>query len=321
MRPVKAIAAVSFFLLAVACSRDSQGPAPAIKADYPVVKVTEHVYVIEGPAAFPNKENQGFMNNPGFVLTSRGAVIVDPGSSVQIGEMVLAKLRSVSDAPVIAVFNTHIHGDHWLGNQAILAAYPKAIIYAHPKMRAKTEVEGARWVQNLMEMTGGAVKGTQPVPPNADIDDGETLALGDKHFRIYHNGIAHTDGDIMIEVVEDKVLFAGDNLFNGRAPRLDDGHYVGNVGALDIALKSKAERFVPGHGKVGGREIVETYKTFLDTLYASVKKHYEEGMSDFDMKPQVAKALAPYAAWAGFDDSLGKLVSLAYLEVEAESFK
>lgn len=319
MRPVRAIVAISILLIAVACTNDARGPA--IKADYPVVKVTDHVYVIEGPAAYPNKENQGFMNNPGFVLTSRGVVIIDPGSSVQIGEMVLAKLRTVTAAPVIAVFNTHIHGDHWLGNQAILAAYPKAVIYAHPRMRAKTEVAGGQWMKNLMELTGGAVKGTQPVAPNADIDDGETLALGDRHFRIYHNGVAHTDGDIMIEVVEDQTLFAGDNLFNGRAPRLDDGHYVGNVNALDIALQSKATRFVPGHGKVGGREIVEAYKTFLGTLYASVKKHYDEGMSDFDMKPQVAKVLAPYAAWPGFEESLGKLVSLAYLEVEAESFR
>jgi glyoxylase-like metal-dependent hydrolase (beta-lactamase superfamily II) len=318
MISVKSVAAVSFCLLVAACS-DARGPA--IKADYPVAKVTDHVFVIEGPAAFPNKENQGFMNNPGFVVTSRGVVVIDPGSSVQIGEMVLAKLRTITDAPVIAVFNTHIHGDHWLGNQAILAAHPKAVIYAHPRMRAKTEAAGAQWMQTLMELTGGAVKGTQPVPPNADIDDDETLALGDRHFRIYHNGVAHTDGDIMIEVVEDRVLFAGDNLFNGRAPRLDDGHYVGNVGALDIALKSNATRFVPGHGKVGGREIVAAYKGFLDTLYASVKKHYDDGVSDFDMKPQVAQALAPYASWTGFDDSLGKLVSLAYLEVEAESFK
>jgi len=50
------------------------------------------------------------------VLTAKGVVVVDPGSSVQVGEMLLKKIATVTKDPVIAVFNTHIHGDHWLGN-------------------------------------------------------------------------------------------------------------------------------------------------------------------------------------------------------------
>ena len=59
---------------------------PAIK-DYPARQVTDNVYVIHGPLGMPNPENQGFMNNPAFVITKDGIVVIDPGSSVQIGEM------------------------------------------------------------------------------------------------------------------------------------------------------------------------------------------------------------------------------------------
>ena len=48
-----------------------------------------------------------------------GVILVDPGSTYQVGKQVLAEIKKVTTKPVVAVFNTHIHGDHWLGNQAI----------------------------------------------------------------------------------------------------------------------------------------------------------------------------------------------------------
>jgi hypothetical protein len=66
--------------------------------------------------------------------------------------------------------------------------------------------------------------------------------------------------------------------------------------------------------------VPEAYKAFLATLYGSVKKHYDQGLKDFDMKEKVRADLAPYTLWANFDGQLGRLISLAYLEVEADSF-
>ncbi len=126
---------------------------PAIK-DYPAEQVAENVYVIHGPQGLPGPENQGFMNNPAFVITNDGIVVIDPGSSVQTGEMLLRVMENLSKKPVIAVFNTHIHGDHWLGNHAIRAAYPDAPIYGHPNMIALIEAgEGLGWVDRLEQMT------------------------------------------------------------------------------------------------------------------------------------------------------------------------
>jgi glyoxylase-like metal-dependent hydrolase (beta-lactamase superfamily II) len=297
-----------------------ESKAPSISADYAPVRLTESVYVIHGPNELPNKTNQGFMNNPGFVLTKKGVVVIDPGSSVRIGEMVLAKIATVTKDPVIAVFNTHIHGDHWLGNQAIKAAYPKAVIYAHANMKAKAPGIGEQWVTMLNQMTDGALKGTQIVPPDVHVDNDEVLKLGDKQFRLYHTGKAHTDGDLMIEVVEDKVLFLGDNVLVGRLGRMDDGHFAGNVAAIDVALKTGAVHFVPGHGPSNGREPLKAYQSYLRTLHATVKKLYAEGLTDFEMKPKVAQALAPYQKWGLFDVELGRHISLALQQVMDESF-
>lgn len=307
-------------LLLGACEKDDR--APAIKQDYAVRTVAPHTYVIEGPLALPNKENQGFMHNAGFVVTDKGVVIIDPGGSVQVGEMLLKKIRGVTQAPVVAVFNTHIHGDHWLGNQAIRAAFPKAVIYAHENMRAKVKAgEGENWVAMMMQMTEGAVKGTKPLAPDMSVTDGEVLTIGNMRFRLLHTGVAHTDGDLMVEVVEDGVLFVGDILFNGRLPRLDDGTFGGTIAALDRALKTPTKIFVPGHGAPGDRAVPSDFRNFLVSVRDTVKKQYTAGTSDFDMKPAVVAATAPWKQWVGFDDGIGKLVSLAYLEAEQDDFK
>lgn len=299
-----------------ACDRK----AAAIKADFPLTKLTERVYVMHGPNEIPNKTNQGFMNNPGFVLTKKGVVVIDPGSSVQVGDLLLKKIATVTSDPVIAIFNTHIHGDHWLGNDAIRRAYPKAVIYAHPKMIEKSVAEGANWVSLLGRLTDGATRGTKPIAPDLGIDNEETLALGGVRFRIHHTGVAHTDGDLMIEVLEEKVMFLGDNIMAERAGRLDDGDFLGNIAACDLALKSTATQFVPGHGKSGGHEVVTAYRDFLKSLYATVKKYYGQGLTDFAMKDKVVQELKDYRDWAQFDNEIGKLVSLAFLQIERASF-
>jgi glyoxylase-like metal-dependent hydrolase (beta-lactamase superfamily II) len=221
---------------------------------------------------------------------------------------------------VIAVFNTHFHGDHWLGNDAIRRAHPNAILYAHPQMIARAQAEGGNWVKLLNDLTAGTVGPIEPLVPNAEINDGETLALGGLHFRAYHTGKAHTDGDLMIEVVEEKVMFLGDNSLVDRIGRMDDGDFKGNVAALEMALQTKAEHFVPGHGPSNGRAVAEGYRDYLKALYTEVKKYYDQGVSDFDMKPKVAETLARFRAWKDFEDQLGKHISLAYLQVEAEAF-
>lgn len=303
-------------LLVTACDRK----APAIEKDFPVNKITERVYVIHGPNEFPNEANQGFMNNPGFVLTKKGVVVIDPGSSLQTGQMVLKKIATITPNPVIAVFNTHIHGDHWLGNDAIRRAYPKAVIYAHPKMIAQSAEAGPRWVTLLNQLTDNAVRGTQPVSPNLGIEHEETLALDGMKFKAYHSGTAHTDGDLMIELADEKVMFLGDNVINRSVRRMDDGSFPGNVQACEFVLKTGAAHFIPGHGQTGGRDVVIAYRDFLKDLYRSVKKHQSQGLSDFEMKAKVTAELKAYHAWPNFDTEIGKLISLAFLEAEREAF-
>lgn len=314
---------LSMFLFSLLLSTnllsDDMGPAVP---DYPADKVADNIYVIHGPITVPNPENQGFMNNPGIVLTSKGAVIVDPGGTLQSGEMVLRVVKKLTDKPVVAVFNTHVHGDHWLGNQAVRTAYPKAAIYAHPNLIERVAAgAGEEWLGIMDNATKGKSRGTQSVPADTPINHGDYIKVGGTSFDIYHYGLAHTDNDIMIAVDGNRVLFMGDNLVNGRLGRTTEGNLKGLIDANETAVnKVKPQVIVPGHGQSGGMDMFNYALDLFRILYKTVKVQYEEGLSDFEMKPMVVEALLEYRNWEEFDALIGKSLNQAYLEIEAAEF-
>jgi glyoxylase-like metal-dependent hydrolase (beta-lactamase superfamily II) len=314
-------------IIAILCSLFLANATPLSAApgepvrDYPFEKVAENTWVIHGPLEMPNVRNQGFMNNPGIVLTSKGIVIVDPGSSVQSGEMVLRMLKKVSDQPVIAVFNTHIHGDHWLGNQAIRAAYPDAPIYGHTEMLAMVDAgSGDTWVELMDKLTEGATKGTEVVGPSHAVKHGDTFKIGNKTFRIHHYGQAHTRTDIMIEVEEDGVVFLGDNVTADRIPRMTDGNFTGNISAVDKISEVDASTWVPGHGPTGDASILKAYRDYLQAVYSSAEEAFNDDLDSSDVKAISLKATTQYKDWSGYDEEVGPQGAQAYMEVEAAEF-
>jgi glyoxylase-like metal-dependent hydrolase (beta-lactamase superfamily II) len=300
---------------------ETAGRGPALP-DYAAEQVAPAVHVIHGPVDYPNPENQGFMNNPAFIVTDEGVVVVDPGASVQSGEMVLRQVRQLTDKPLLAVLNTHVHGDHWLGNQAMRAEQPAVPIYGHPKMIAAIEQgAGKEWEDRMLRATGNATAGTEAVGPNNALDDGDELTLGGLTYRFHHFGQQHTHTDLMIEVPEKAVLFLGDNANNKRIVRMDDASFSGLINGLQqIKTRVKADVLIPGHGHTGGWEIVDQNLDYLNTVYGGVQELFDEGVSDFEMKPVIADRLSAFDGWAGLDDELGKHISIAYLQVEADAF-
>lgn len=284
--------------------------------------LSETIFIVQGPQQFPGPETAGFMNNPGFVVTPKGVVVIDPGSSVQIGQAVLEKIQQVTALPVVAVFNTHVHGDHWLGNQAIREAWPESEIYAHQRMIERVEAgEGEDWIANFNQSTKGATAGTKVVIPNIGLLGGESLDIGGVNFKIYHTGKAHTDHDLMIEVTGENSIFLGDVVTDRRiqSARPEDSDIKGQIKAVEFALMTDNTIFIPGHGAPGDKEMVRRQLVFLQDLLASVENYYEQGLSDYEMKEQVIQGLSLYRDWFNFSE-IGRVISYVYLKVEEDSF-
>ncbi|MCB1763510.1 MAG: hypothetical protein KDI27_10285, partial [Gammaproteobacteria bacterium] len=106
----------------------------------------------------------------------------------------------------------------------------------------------AQWV-NLMEAaTEGFTAGTQAIIPELSTSEIGRLESGGFTFRFHAPEHAHSGTDVMIEVVEESVVFAGDNVLNNRIARMDDATFKGNIAACEVAAKLAAAHYIPGHG-------------------------------------------------------------------------
>ncbi len=290
--------------------------------DWPLERITDKIYAIYGPFDLPNPENRGFRNTVVIVLTTGGVVVFDPGGSAWAGERIVERIKSLTDKHIIAVFNSHAHGDHWLGNEGVKKSYPDAMIYGHPNMKARAEgPDGKRWLDLINRVTEGKAGGKKVIPPDRVVNNGDVIEIGDTDFRIYHTGQAHTDNDIFIEIVGENTLFTGDvarNQFLGVME--EDASFRGNIAAIDLMLEKNFKYYIPAHGRAGGAEILKQYRAYLVTLRNIVKQLYEDEFADFEMKPQVVKALEDYQKWPGFDIRVRSHISRIYLEIEAEEF-
>lgn len=288
---------------------------------YKPEKVSEHVYVIHGPTGYPNKENQGFMNNPGFIVTDKEVAVIDPGSSAAIGRAVLAHIRKITDKPITRVFTTHVHGDHWLGNQAFKEENPAVKFYGHPAMiEEANNGAAAEWIATMNSMTEQATEGTEALIPTEVLTNGETFDVGGVTLKAHLiEGKAHTDTDVMFEIPAEKVLFTGDTINNKRIVRMDDGSFAGGIKAAEYALSLDVDKIVPGHGHTGSRKVLTYYRDYLSKVYNSVKAMRND-MEAHEMKPKIEEKLADYKDWEGLSDELGKHISLSVLEAEQEEF-
>lgn len=299
-------------------------PGPPMR-DIPLRQVSPHVWLIQAPDGFPTPANQGMMCNVTFVIGSKGVVVVDSGASLQIGEMAIRQLKKVTTKPVVAIINTHYHGDHWMGNHAFVQTYGKDLpIYAHPETQTAIQGnQGKLWYSLLERSTDQATSGTRIVPPNRTVGHGFELGLGDVHLKTHHYGRAHTNADLCVEVVEDKLTCMGDVAMDKRIANMDDGSYLGTFRTYDALEKNAASRlWLPAHGSPSA-DLLKEYRSLFEGIYQPCEKAVKDGQPIEAAKALVLKdprVASRAARTLGFESNIGKYVSIAYLEAEAAAF-
>jgi glyoxylase-like metal-dependent hydrolase (beta-lactamase superfamily II) len=284
-------------------------------------KVSTHCHVIIAKDPEPTPENQGMFSNMGFIITQKGVVVYDTGGSVQIGEMMIRQIKKVTDKPVVKIFNSHFHGDHWLGNHAFVKEWPNVEIYAHENLhKALKEGVGEFWLNMQARATNNATAGTVITAPNQVLKGGEVFDMGDTLLRVHYYGKCHTDSDICLEVTADKTVYVADMLMVGRVANMDDGSYVGSIeGIKKLKEDTQAANYVQGHFKFGPQQ-ADVYLDFLEIIYNNTVAYQKEGMSAAEMKDKIVAKMKKFRDWKGFDSQIGRYIALAYTEAEAANF-
>ncbi len=296
-------------------------PVPDVKPE----QLSPHVWMVYAKEGFPTQENQGLMASVLFVVTKKGVVVLDSGASVQIGQMAIRMIKTVTPQPVIAVFNSHYHGDHWLGNHAFVDTYGKDLPI-HSLAHTREQIaghEGNLWRSLMERWTNQATLGTRVVAPNSSVEHGQVFDYGDVQIRLHHYGKAHTPSDLSFEIVQDKLTYVGDIAMENRIANMDDGSYPGTFKYYDALKKAAGEQlWVPGHGR-GSKDLLDTYGTFMKGIWEPCVQAVRDGVPLDGAKTLVMKdprVAGRARSMDGFDSNIGKYTSLAYLEAEKEAF-
>ena len=113
-----------------------------------------------------------------------------------------------------------------------------------------------------------------------------TLHLGNKLIELYYFGKAHTSGDILTYLPDDKVLYSGDVVTEtGAPPYAEDGFPASWVNVIESVEELDIQTIVPGHGVVGDKNMAVTEREYLALLRDETRKQYDAGVD-------VAKAIS-----------------------------
>lgn len=188
--------------------------------------------------------------NVTIVLNDDDAVVVDGSGSPIAARRVIRYIRSLTENPVSVLINTHGHGDHTLGNEAYVEAYPGVEIVAHSETRAyltgqgigyvadiaastqsrkeagfaeieRLRAEGApgheavianleRYYTHDIDVRQAEYRKTIVTPPTMTVADALTLYRKNRTIQVLHLGAGDTAGDLIVYLPDDGVVASGD---------------------------------------------------------------------------------------------------------------
>jgi len=248
-------------------------------------RLSEHCWLFQGEAGMASLANKGFMSNAGFVVTGDGVVVFDALGTPALGRAMIAAIRKVTTQPIKRVVVSHYHADHIYGLQEFKAL--GAEIWAHAKAKQYLTSGQAveRLAQRRVDLAPWVDEKTRVVPPDRWLEGDTDFRMGGLTFRLIYSGGAHSPEDMLMYVVEDRVLFAGDLIFAGRIPFVGTADSRGWLAAMGktLSLLPPPIVVIPGHGAASRDPVRDMALTrdYLEFLRESMGRAVRE-LEPFD---------------------------------------
>jgi glyoxylase-like metal-dependent hydrolase (beta-lactamase superfamily II) len=238
-------------------------------------KVRDNFYMIRS----------GGSGNCSVLVADDGVVLIDNKFEMD-HDAIMVKLREITDKPVLYVVNTHLHADHSGGNATKQALGAKVIAHENARFQmAQTQDAGL---------------------PTLTLEDHMRLYHGEFVLDLYHLGRGHTDGDVVIHLPQQKIVFMGD-LFATYDPYVHLIHYAAGGSlrewsrTLERALALDFDTVIPGHGGPTDRAHLETYLGITVRMQDMVREMVRARRSREDIQ----KMLETEFGWSGFITNFG----------------
>lgn len=245
--------------------------------------VVPDVYFYEGD------KSDGQCNN-GWIVFDDFVFVID-ANYPSGAKIVKSLIEESSDKPVRFVFDTHHHWDHAYGNQ-IWAEAGATILSTSRALEEMKKVETGyfgnipgRWEVSAAKRID--VAETHLKPPTITFSDELIFDDGKHRVELHWFGAGHTPGDGYVWLPKEKVLFTGDACVNGAGSFVDDSNISEWIKTLEIVKQLGALKVCPGHGPMGGPEIIFDRQAYLIELQRQVKTLVDAGKSAAEIKAAI----------------------------------
>jgi len=268
------------------------------------------------------------MSNAMVLVGEFDTLVVDSHVTPAAARALIDSLSVVTDKPVRYLVNSHYHFDHAHGNQSFpddveiigheftraklngdignvleertfrSFSDPVPSIVSNLQRQVEDESDSARRAQlqeQLRVQTDymNAIPEVNPTPPNITLAEKMTLfqvvARGSREIQLLHFGRAHTGGDVVVYLPQERIAFTGDMMLPGLA-YMGDGHVDEWPAALEGLKSLNFDAWLPGHGPVmRNKDQISYFQEYLLDLWVKAEGMHsrsvgwEEAAGQIDM--------------------------------------
>jgi cyclase len=238
------------------------------------------------------------ISNAGLIVGDESCIVIDALFAPSMTRAFRDEIRRVTDKPVRLLINTHHHVDHTMGN----ALFPEATIVAHANARREQQRAGRGVLEWLRPRIPELVTEASALPsrlPDLTYEGELTFAFEERTVRLQHLGPAHTIGDTLIVLPDERLLFAGDVAFFYVTPLGLEGNFAGWLNVCDGVDAMAIDTIVGGHGPAGTKAELREMRGYLSTVHTQARAAFDAGRDERAATAQID--LGAYASWAEAD--------------------
>jgi glyoxylase-like metal-dependent hydrolase (beta-lactamase superfamily II) len=257
-------------------------------------QIHERVHVI------PDRRVE-FVPNVGIVVGDDAALVIDTAMGAENGARILREARRIAANRKLFLTTTHFHPEHAFGAHAFKG---EATYVGNEAQAQELADKGAEYVEMFSGFGPGLAElldGVELVLPEV-VYGGERarINLGGIAVELLYYGSAHTRGDQLVLLPEERILFPGDLVENRFLPIFPDEDAEGGrwLGLLERIDALAPEVVVPGHGAPGDLGLVAELREYLLAVRARVEALNADGRSLEEIEAAVDEEMrSRYANW------------------------
>jgi len=263
---LSALVACGGLSIAAAAFQAQPSLSPAALEATKLEKVKDNLYIITGSS--PANRDAFSGGNTAVFITDSGVVLVDT-KLAGWGQVIIDKVKTVTNKPITTIINTHTHGDHTGSN----SMFPATVdIVAHENTKA-----------NMAKMD--AFKGDKAAYlPKRTFTDKMSLGSGKDRIDLYYFGRGHTNGDAWVVFPSLRVMHTGDMFAWKDAPTLDRNNggsgleYAATIGKALDTIKN-VDTLIVGHSPLRTVPELREYQQFMTEFVSAVRAAKSAGKS------------------------------------------